>query len=100
MKSNNILALLFSSIPFFVIAVVLQSLEHELRTTSSALSGLSEERQQLQDELQEQIKQRAKMEFNVKDMEQSVQDDQAAKVKMSKGRKGKGDSGRRCILLV
>lgn len=58
----------------------LQSLERELRATSSALSGLVKERQQLQDELQEQIKQRAKAELNVKDLEQNVQDDQTAKV--------------------
>ena len=38
------------------------------------------ERQQLQDELQEQIKQRAKAELNVKDLEQNVQDDQTFKV--------------------
>ena len=57
-----------------------QSLERELRSTSSQASGLLKERQQLQDELQEQIKRRAKVEFSVKDLEQNVEDDQSAKV--------------------
>ncbi len=45
-----------------------------------ALTSLGEERRHLLDENQELIKQRAQMEFSVKDMEQSVSEDQINQV--------------------
>ena len=46
-----------------------------------ALTSLGEERRHLLDENQELIKQRAQMEFSVKDMEQSVSEDQMNQVR-------------------
>lgn len=45
-----------------------------------SLSGLTGEKRQLQEEHQELIKQRAQMEFSVKDLEQVVSEDQMNKV--------------------
>ena len=45
-----------------------------------SLTSLSAERTQLQDENQELIKQRAQMEFSVKDLEQSVSEDEMNRV--------------------
>ena len=55
-------------------------MERKLREYSSSLASLSSERKQLQEEHQEHVKQRARMELNVKDLEQNVQDDQNMKV--------------------
>ena len=44
------------------------------------LQSLQSERQQLQDDDQEMIKQRAKLEFDVKDLEESLADDAQSKV--------------------
>lgn len=58
----------------------MQTLGHDVRTSSSALSDLKEEKHQLEDEMQEHIKQRAKMELHVKDLEQNVTDNSTSKV--------------------
>ena len=55
-------------------------MERKLREYSDSLASLSSERKQLQEEHQEHVKQRARMELNVKDLEQNVQDDQSTKV--------------------
>ena len=44
------------------------------------LPNVGSEKHQLQDEDQEHIKRRAKLEFDVKDLEEGVVDDQRAKV--------------------
>ena len=59
---------------------LLQSLERELKETTVSLQSLMSEKHQLQDEDQELIKRRAKLEFDVKDLEEGVVDDQKAKV--------------------
>ena len=46
-----------------------------------SLTSLTGERRQLQEEHQDLIKQRAQMEFSVKDLEDSVSDDEKNKVK-------------------
>ena len=45
-----------------------------------SLTSLTSERRQLQDENQELIKQKAQMEFSVKDLEESASEDQINKV--------------------
>ena len=45
-----------------------------------SLQSLTSEKCQLQDEDQELIKRRAKLEFDVKDLEEGVADDKSAKV--------------------
>ncbi len=57
-----------------------QSLERELREISASVQALTSERQQLRDEDQDMIKRRAKLEFDVKDLEEGVSDDQTNKV--------------------
>lgn len=51
-----------------------------MREISASQQSLSSERQQLRDEDQDMIKRRAKLEFDVKDLEEGVADDQANKV--------------------
>ncbi len=51
-----------------------------MREVGVSLDSLTTERRQLQDENQELIKQRAQMEFSVKDLQQNVEDDEINKV--------------------
>lgn len=60
---------------------VLQSIEREMKEASSSLQSLGREKKQLQEEDQEMIKRRAKLEFDVKDLEEGVADDQRLKVR-------------------
>lgn len=48
-----------------------------------SLATLTSEKRQLQDDHQEFIKQRAQMEFSVKDLEQNVAEDQSNRVNIS-----------------
>ena len=57
-----------------------QSLERQLKETSTSLQSLTTDKHQLQDEDQDMIKRRAKLEFDVKDLEEGVVDDQKKKV--------------------
>ena len=57
-----------------------QSLERELKELSVTLQTLQSEKQQLAEDDQEMIKQRAKLEFDVKDLEESLVDDRNSKV--------------------
>ena len=57
----------------------IESLERELKETTVSLQSLTSEKCQLQDEDQEFIKRRAKLEFDVKDLEEGVADDQKSK---------------------
>ncbi len=60
--------------------ILTQSLERKMREVGVSLDSLTTERRQLQDENQELIKQRAQMEFSVKDLQQNVEDDEINKV--------------------
>lgn len=55
-------------------------MEKQLKELSTALQSSSSEKKQLEDERQEHIKQRAKMELDLKDLEVSVNEDKASKV--------------------
>jgi structural maintenance of chromosome 3 (chondroitin sulfate proteoglycan 6) len=57
----------------------IESLEREIRDANSRLSNVLVEKDQLQDDQQDLIKQRAQMEFSVKDLEQSVVEDESKK---------------------
>lgn len=53
-----------------------------MKELSTALQSSTSEKKQLEDERQEHIKQRAKMELDLKDLEVSVNEDKASKVFM------------------
>ena len=53
-----------------------------MKELSTALQSSTGEKKQLEDERQEHIKQRAKMELDLKDLEISVNEDKASKVFM------------------
>jgi len=57
-----------------------QAIEKQLKELSTALHSCRGEKKQLEDERQEHIKQRAKMELDLKDLEDSVNEDKASKV--------------------
>lgn len=61
-----------------------ESLERELKEKQASLQSLTSERQQLREEDQELIKRRAKLEFDVKDLEEGVDDDQKNKERCQK----------------
>ena len=58
-------------------------MEREIREVGVSLNSLETEGKQLQDESQELIKQKAQMEFSVKDLEQNVAEDETNKVDLS-----------------
>lgn len=57
-----------------------QSLEREVKELTVTLQTLQSEKQQLTEDDQEMIRQRAKLEFDVKDLEESLVDDKKSKV--------------------
>ena len=67
----------------------MQVVERQLKETQVAVQALSSEKQQLQDEDEELIKRRAKLEFDVRDLRDRVADDHQSKVRgMNGGREG------------
>ncbi|CAI8049212.1 Structural maintenance of chromosomes protein 3 [Geodia barretti] len=58
----------------------IESLEREVKELEVSLHTLQSERQQLAEDDQEMIRQRAKLEFDVKDLEESLVDDKKSKV--------------------
>ena len=60
-----------------------QSLEREVKELTVTLHTLQSEKQQLSEDDQEMIRQRAKLEFDVKDLEENLVDDRKSKVYMS-----------------
>ena len=67
----------------------MQVVERQLKETQVAVQALSSEKQQLQDEDEELIKRRAKLEFDVRDLRDRVADDHQSKVR---GREREGGS--------
>ena len=65
-----------SSISF----IIVQAIEKQLKELSTALHSCRSEKKQLEDERQEHIKQRAKMELDLNDLEVSVNEDKTSKV--------------------
>ena len=57
-----------------------QSLEREVKELNVTLQTLQSEKQQLTEDDQEMIKQRAKLEFDVKDLEESLENDVNSRV--------------------
>lgn len=63
-------------------------MEKQLKELSTALQSSTSEKKQLEEERQEHIKQRAKMELDLKDLEIGVNEDKASKVLMHYGIEG------------
>ena len=73
---HNLLPPLLTALP----PSLSQSLEREVKELEVSLHTLQSERQQLAEDDQEMIRQRAKLEFDVKDLEESLVDDKKSKV--------------------
>ena len=58
----------------------LQSLSQNLREVMDRITAAKSERQQLDEECQDHIKQRTKLELDIKDLERNVREDSALKV--------------------
>lgn len=58
----------------------LKALSQSLREVMDRMTAANSERQQLDEECQEQVKQRTKLELDIKDLERNVREDSAQKV--------------------
>lgn len=58
----------------------LQSLSQNLREVMDRITAANSERHQLDEECQDHIKQRTKLELDIKDLERNVREDSALKV--------------------
>lgn len=59
---------------------ILQALSQSLREVMDRTTAANSERQQLDEECQEEVKQRTKLELDIKDLERNVREDSAQKV--------------------
>ncbi len=65
---------------------LVQLLDQKLKTSRADAERLLSEKRHLEDDGQENIKQRAQLEFQVKDLEGNVEDDRSTKVSTSNSR--------------